>query len=224
MRGKKPKEREKYGLRLGDGTLVEVEREIYLEWSKIKGQNARERLQQEGIVFVSDSDMITPEHASREYGLYAKREDGTLMNLATPIWHWGKFYERIIQNICSGNTEANAQKGKKAVNYWWGMSADVIDVICSKDMPHGTHRLIEFLKSSIRAGVFDPFKGPIYCKDGITRCEDGRGLDPEEIITMDWLAENVIGRIPEIEELTEDAQALVQLQGIKIDENNNTDK
>ena len=198
--------------------------EIYLEWSKIKGQNARERLQQEGIVFVSDSDMITPEHASREYGLYAKREDGTLMNLATPIWHWGKFYERIIQNICSGNTEANAQKGKKAVNYWWGMSADVIDVICSKDMPHGTHRLIEFLKSSIRAGVFDPFKGPIYCKDGITRCEDGRGLDPEEIITMDWLAENVIGRIPEIEELTEDAQALVRLQGIKIDENNTTDK
>lgn len=197
--------------------------EIYLEWSKIKGQDARERLKQEGIVFVSDSDMITPEHASREYGLYAKREDGTLENLATPIWHWGKFYEGIIKNICSGNAEANAQKGKKAVNYWWGMSADVIDVICSKDMPHGTYRLIEFLKSSIRAGVFHPFDGPIYCKDGITRCEEGKSLDAEEIITMDWLAENVIGEIPELEELTEEAQALVQLQGIKIDENN-TDK
>lgn len=32
MRGKKPKEREKYVIRLGDGTLVEVNREIYLEW------------------------------------------------------------------------------------------------------------------------------------------------------------------------------------------------
>ncbi len=194
--------------------------EIYLEWSKLKGVDARERLKQEGIVFVSDSDMITPEHASREYGLYEKRDDGSLENLATPIWHWGKLYERIIKNICSGNAEANAQKGKKAVNYWWGMSADVIDVICSEDMPHGTHRLIEFLKSSIRAGVFHPFDGPIYCQDGIVRCEKGKSLDAEEIVTMDWLAENVKGRIPELEEFTEDAQELVQLQGIKIDENN----
>ncbi|MDE7017078.1 MAG: BMP family ABC transporter substrate-binding protein [Lachnospiraceae bacterium] len=194
--------------------------EIHLEWSKVKGQNARERLQQAGIVFVSDSDMITPEHASRAYGLYAKQEDGSLENLATPIWHWGKFYERIIKNICSGNAEANAQKGKKAVNYWWGMSADVIDVICSKDMPHGTHRLIEFLKNSIRAGAFQPFDGPIYAQDGTIRCEKGQSLSPEEIITMDWLAENVIGRIPELEELTEEALALVQLQGIKIDEPN----
>ena len=35
---------------------------------------------------------------------------------------------------------------------------------------------------------------------------------------MDWLAENVVGRIPELEELTEEAQALVQFLGIKIDE------
>lgn len=194
--------------------------EVYLEWSKAKGQNARERLKQEGIIFISDHDMITPEDASREYGLYVKKENGILENLATPIWHWGKFYERIVKNLCQGNSEANAQKGKKAVNYWWGMSADVIDVICSKTMPHGTHRLIEFLKSSIRAGNFHPFDGLIYSQNGVIRCEEGKTLEAEEIITMDWLAENIVGKIPEFEELTEEAQALVQLQGIKIDESN----
>ncbi|MDE6749513.1 MAG: BMP family ABC transporter substrate-binding protein [Lachnospiraceae bacterium] len=193
---------------------------IYLEWANISGHDAKESLKQEGIVCISDSDMITPERASREYGLYAKNEDGSLENLATPIWHWGKFYELIINNICNGNTEADSQKGKKAVNYWWGMSADVIDVICSKDMPHGTHRLIEFLKTSIRAGSFQPFDGMIYSQNGIIQCKEGSRLEPEEIITMDWLAENVIGRIPEFEELTEEAQALLQLQGIKIDETN----
>lgn len=193
---------------------------VFLEWANLSGHDAKERLKQEGIVCISDSDMITPERASREYGLYAKKEDGTLENLATPIWHWGKFYELIINNLCSGNTEADAQKGKKAVNYWWGMSADVIDVICSKDMPHGTHRLIEFLKTSIRAGSFQPFDGMIYSQNGIIQCEEGSRLEPEEIITMDWLAENVIGRIPEFEELTEEAQALLQLQGIKMDETN----
>ena len=45
--------------------------------------------------------------------------------------------------------EIESMKGKKAVNYWWGMSADVIDVICSENMPNGTRRLIEFLKNSI---------------------------------------------------------------------------
>ncbi len=99
------------------------------------------------------------------------------------------------------------------------MSADVIDVICSKTMPHGTYRLIEFLKSSIRADAFHPFDGPIYAQDDILQCPEGESLSADEIITMDWLAENVIGRIPELEELTEEAQALVRLQGIKVDEN-----
>ncbi len=192
---------------------------IHLEWAKVKGVDARERLKQEGIVFVSDSDMITPEKASRAYGLYIKKDDGTLENLATPIWDWGKFYERIIKNIFSGgSTESDAQKGKKAVNYWWGMSADVIDVICSKSMPDGTARLIGLLKNSIRTGEFQPFGGPIYSQSGVLQCEKGKSLGADEIITMDWLAENVIGKIPELEELTEDARALVEFQGIKVDE------
>lgn len=44
MRGKKPKEREKYLIRLGDGSLVEVKREIYLEWYQ---SERRERYQKE---------------------------------------------------------------------------------------------------------------------------------------------------------------------------------
>ena len=193
--------------------------EIHLVWTKVKGTDAREKLDQEGIVFVSDNDMITPGNASREYGIYLKRDDGTLENLATPIWHWGKFYEQMVRNIFSGgSTEADAQKGKKAVNYWWGMSADVIDVICSKSMPHGTSRLIEFLKNSIRAGAFHPLDGPIYAQGGVLQCEKGRSLQPDEIITMDWLAENVVGKIPDVDELTEDARALVEFQGIRVDE------
>ena len=94
------------------------------------------------------------------------------------------------------------------------MSADVIDVICSKKMPHGTHRLINFLKSSICAGSFKPFDGLIYSQDGIIRCKEGQSLQPEDIITMNWLAENVVGRIPAFEELTQEAQLLSNIQGV----------
>lgn len=53
MRGKQPKEREKYVIRLGDGTLVEVNREIYLEWYQ---SERRERYQKE---------------RDRKYGVYS---------------------------------------------------------------------------------------------------------------------------------------------------------
>ncbi|MBD5552546.1 MAG: BMP family ABC transporter substrate-binding protein [Lachnospiraceae bacterium] len=191
---------------------------VYLDWSRLKEQDGKKRLQQDGLLFMSDDDMITPNNPTREYGLYLKKEDGTLENLATPIWHWGKFYERIVTNICNGS-ETNASKKETAINYWWGMSADVIDVICSGKMPHGTHRLINFLKSSICAGSFKPFDGLIYSQDGIIRCKEGESLQPEDILTMNWLAENVVGKIPEFEELTEEAQMLSGLQGIYKDDN-----
>ena len=110
---------------------------VYLEWSRTKTADARNRLKDAGITFISGEDMITPERASREYGLYVKKEDGSLENLATPIWHWGKFYETIVKLACLGAGEMQSMKGKKAVNYWWGMSAKVIDVIYSQNLPRG---------------------------------------------------------------------------------------
>lgn len=44
MRGRKPKERDGYVLRMEDGTLVEVGREVYLEWYQSR---RRERYQKE---------------------------------------------------------------------------------------------------------------------------------------------------------------------------------
>ena len=51
MRGKKPKEREKYVIRMGNGTLVEVDREIYLEWyrSERRERYQKEREQKHGV-------------------------------------------------------------------------------------------------------------------------------------------------------------------------------
>ena len=192
---------------------------VYLDWSRLKEQDGKKRLQQDGLLFMSDDDFITPNYPTREYGLYRRNENGELENLATPIWHWGKYYEQIVKNICSGTGETGTSKKETAINYWWGLSADVIDVIYSKKMPHGTHRLISFLKSSICAGSFKPFDGLIYSQDGIIRCKEGESLMPEDILSMNWLAENVVGRIPAFDELTEEAQQLSDYQGIyKVEE------
>ena len=160
-----------------------------------------------------------PNSDKRNAALYKKEADGELRNLASPIWHWGKFYEKIVNITCRGGSDVKEMKGKQAINYWWGMSADVIDVICSQNLPHGTNRLITFLKNSIRSGSFQPFVGTIYSQDGTVQCEEEERLSPEEIITMNWLAENVVGKLPEFDELTEEAQSLVRLQGLTIYDN-----
>ena len=75
------------------------------------------------------------------------------------------------------------------------------------------------LKEFYLIGSFQPVDGLIYSQNGVVQCEEGQSLNPRQIITMNWLAENVIGCIPEAEELTDEAQALLKLQGVRVDEN-----
>ena len=123
--------------------------------------------------------------------------------------------------------DAERQKGKKAVNYWWGMSADVIDVICSDSLPRYTKRLIRFLKSSICGGRFQIFEGEFETQNGDIVGEEGRSLTPEEIVKMDWLAANIVGTIPPVEAFKPEARPMILLQGVRTaanDENGEDEK
>lgn len=194
--------------------MVNPRAEVYLQWKSVKNNNALENLMNSGAAYISADDLLAPKMNSREFGLFHHNEDGRLTNLATPIWHWGKFYEQIIETIRQGGWESPNHKENKAVNYWWGMSAGVIDIIYSQSLPHGTHRLVDFLSKSIKSGSFQPFDSDTYAQNGVRQISKDKRLTPEEIITMNWLAENVVGRIPEMDDLTAEAQDLVRLQGI----------
>lgn len=200
--------------------MINPRSKVYLTWSRLKGADCQKELAAEGISYISGDDMITPVHASREYGLYHRLEDGSVENIAMALCDWGKFYEKIVRNICHGASDVKEQRGKQAVNYWWGMSADVLDVICSGSVPDSTSRLIRFLKSSIRSGEFAAFAGKLSAQNGVTigSEDDDRGLGPEEIITMDWLLDNVTGRIPDVSEFPEELQPVIRAQSGKLEE------
>ena len=104
---------------------------------------------------------------------------------------------------------------KKAINYWWGMSAGVVDVVCSQNLPIGTKRLVDLLRDTISTGKFNPFSGILYSQEGVVQDDPGNSLTPEEIVTMDWLAENVVGSIPKEEELNEQSKPVILQQGIE---------
>lgn len=187
---------------------------IYLEWSTLKNVDIQERIKEVDPSCISGRDIIVPDEEYHYYGLY-HRDGDHIRNLAMPLCHWGKFYERLIRTIMDGTWEYDEASSDKAINYWWGMSAGVVDVICSKNLPIGTVRLINLLKHTIVSGEFDLFAGPLYSQEGLVKRTAEDRLLPEEIIEMDWLAENVIGKIPDIDELTEQARPLLTQQGVQ---------
>ena len=95
------------------------------------------------------------------------------------------------------------------------MSSGVIDLICSQHLPIGTKRLTELLKATICSEQFNPFSGILYSQTGLVTDSPDRSLSPEEIMTMDWLAENIIGTIPAKEDLNEQAVPVIDQQGVK---------
>ena len=197
--------------------MVNPRAKILLEWSTIKDHDMFETFANNSVGVISGQDMLVPGTSSRRFGLYRyNSEDHTIMNLAMPVWHWGKFYEKLIRNIMSGSWKNDETYDEtKGLNYWWGMSAEIIDVICSKHLPIGTSRLIELLKTNICEHNFNPFSGILYSQDGMVQDSAGKVMSPEEIVKMDWLAENVVGIIPKMDTLIERAKPVVQTQGVE---------
>ncbi len=194
--------------------MVNPDAKVYLEWSTLKDSDPYEKFKQEEIVIISDKEMINPSSRSREFGLYAEK-DGIKTNLAMPIWHWGVFYERIIRSILSGAWKLDDETDDlQALNYWWGMSAGAIDLIYSDKIPSGTLQLMHILKASICANDYVPFTGPLYNQKYELMCNDKEIMPPEDVIVMDWLADNIIGRIPALDELVDDARKVAVHYGI----------
>ncbi len=74
---------------------------------------------------------------------------------------------------------------------------------------------MELVKEHIREGVFWPFESIIRDQAGEIRCPVDSRLTPAEVISMDWLVDNVVGGFPALDELKDEAKALVELQGIR---------
>ena len=134
--------------------------------------------------------------------------------MAMPVWHWGIFYEKIIQSVLSGSWKRDEQESAKAYNYWWGLSSGVVDVICSQNVPLETRRLVDLMKSSIVKGDFYPFAHKLVDQQGNVRNDEERKLTPEEIMGMNWLLDNVVGMIPTISQLRSEVRPVVELIGI----------
>lgn len=195
-------------------SCVNPRAKVYVDWSTRKDYNLDQFLSRNDIHYVSNQDMITPISASREFGLY-RYENGEAQNLIMSVWNWGVFYEKLIHSILAGAYESEGETEVKALNYWWGMSAGVIDLIYSNKVPRNVRRLAEHIKYDISVQDVVPFYGEIYAQDGTKKNDAEKAMLPEDIMKMDWLVENVIGEIPSVDVLQEYVKPVVELKGVE---------
>lgn len=197
--------------------MVDPKAEIYLTWGSVEADsNWEEEYERLGIRVISAADMIKPVDPTRKYGLYEIKDDGTIMNLAAPMTLWGHYYDQLVQMVLSGTwDEQSGAKKDRALNYWWGMSAGVVDVILSDQIPFTSRKLINFFRNAIMEGRFSPFDGELHSQNGVVKYEDTPRLSNRDIITMDWLSSNVRGTIPAGSSLKKEAHSTVDVAGVE---------
>ena len=192
--------------------MVNPEAKVYMNWTSAGFFNPDCPFEDPEIQVICNRDITSPMHGSREVGLHL-RGAGGITNIATMIPRWGSFYRAIAEQLLSGSPPDAGNKNA-ATNYWWGMRSDVLDVAFSNRFNRYALRLVSGFRESLRSGAFSPFEGTLRDQAGALRCEPERRLTPAEILCMDYLLDNVVGTLPSLEELSEQARPLVKLQGI----------
>lgn len=195
--------------------MIDPSVKIYLKWSSVKDSAQAFLNIPKDIVIFSGRDSIIPSDPGREYGVYEKMPDGSVVNYGAPIWNWGVFYKDIIRTVLNGQWEMrNVNHKNRSLAYWWGMNNHAIDVIISDKLPYYTRKLVDAARRDIINGTVTPFDGELHSQKGIIKRADDTRLNNMDIITMSWLNDNVVGKIPPREDLNEKALNTVRVPGI----------
>ncbi len=190
---------------------------VYLEWSSVGGvEAATKRLTDRGVRLVSSQDLARLRDRGRSTFGLSLLDGDSQVNLAMPVWQWGVYYEALLRRIRDKSLQSEYTGSNKALNYYWGMSAGVVEMRYSDKLPTATRKLAGLIEKSIRAGLCDPFRGPLYDQAGHLVVGKDKTLPTEQVIDMSWLNENVSGAIPAYEDLSETGKATVGVAGVSM--------
>ncbi len=147
-------------------------------------------------VIARESDSTEPDKMAQEEGVYAIGYNAISEDVApdavltAPIWDWGVYYEKSVEQAYNGEWETH--------QYWGHMADGIMDLASFGHMvPEDVQEEVLAAKDQIVSGELHPFTGPIMDQDGELRVEEGETMSDEALLSFDWLVEGVKGTIPE---------------------------
>ncbi len=187
---------------------------VILKWSSLPG-DPLEELRAAGVRVVTGYTAGAAMDAGA-WNTSMLTEDGTWKSVARDVWNWGKMYQKIVRSILDGGWDKT--DGSASVNYWWGMNSGVMDLKLADDLPVGVTDLVNILRNGLISGTIHPFLCRLKDQQGRLRSAGDRWYTPAEIMEMNWLLEEVEGRIPDPDELMPFSRETAKLLGLKPDE------
>ena len=159
-------------------------------------KEAAEALLAEGAdVIAQHQDTTEPQKAAQDAGAVSIGYDSDMRAfvgdtvLTSPVWNWGVKYVEIVREVMNGTY--------KSESYWGGMKEGIVDLApLSPLVPEDVRKLVEEKKQLILSGQWDVFCGPIKGQNGKLVVPEGRCLSDEEMLSMDWFVEGVVGEAP----------------------------
>ncbi len=177
--------------------LVNKEARIYLRWSDSWDNSKKERelamrLIDEGCdVLAQHQNSVAAQIAAEERGIWSIGYNSSMAFFAPHAyltgasWNWAPYMIEQVKNIHEGTW--------KPAFYWGGLNDGVValDPLTSQ-APLGAQDIVDDQTRAIQNG-YDVFTGPIYDNTGRLAVAPGKSLSDAEMLSMNWLAANVVG-------------------------------
>lgn len=159
-------------------------------------KNAAQQLINKGCdVIAQHCDSTGPQIAAQEAGVLAIGYNASTLSaapeayLTAPLFHWDAYYTRDVQSIIDGTRP----KGER---FWGGLTTGMVSLDdLSGNCVEGTAEAVEEAKAKIESGELFVFTGPLKDNQGNEVVADGVKMTDDEMESMMWLVEGVIGNV-----------------------------
>jgi len=146
------------------------------------------------IIAIS-TDSAAPLQAAQKRGAFSigKNTDMSAVapksHLTSPIFNWGIIYEDLVNKV--------KNKTWKPSQEWWGLETNVVDLSPMSDLvPQSVQAAVNKRKQEIINKEFVIFEGPFKKQDGSLAAKAGQTLTDQELLSMSYFVEGVIGKAP----------------------------
>jgi basic membrane protein A len=111
------------------------------------------------------------------------------MHLTAPIWNWERLLAPVIQQVADGVWKSDG--------VWLGIKDGAVDLApFGPAVPEDVRKMVNAEKARIVSGEWDVFTGPIKDQSGKERVKKGEKMSDDDIWSMSWFVEGVLGEIP----------------------------
>jgi basic membrane protein A len=150
-------------------------------------------------VIAQHQDTTGPQLAAQDRGVYGVGYNADMSRqapeavLTSPIWNWGVYYTDLVEQVMGGTWETN--------QYWGGWQDGVVGLapigpMVPDDVRATAEAEIEQFESGEKT-IYTIFTGPLNDQSGTERVADSVAMTDEELLSMDWFVEGVVGELPE---------------------------